>query len=52
MKKRLKCDDIIILTKELFLKSDECVHIQLSNEFPDYIGVMHKQTLCVRWLVW
>jgi len=31
-----------VLTKEHFFRPDENIHIQMSNEFPDYIGVWHK----------
>ncbi|MBR2972711.1 MAG: helix-turn-helix domain-containing protein [Clostridia bacterium] len=30
-----------VLTKEDFFRPGENVHIQMSNEFPDYIGVVH-----------
>ena len=35
-------NDIVVLTKEHFFRPDENIHIQMSNEFPDYIGVVHK----------
>ncbi len=31
----------VVLTKEDFFRSGENFHIQMSNEFPDYIGVEH-----------
>lgn len=34
--------EVVKLTKKLFFRPDENVHIQMSNEFPDYIGVMHS----------
>jgi len=34
--------DIVTLTKQNFFRPDENIHIQMSNEFPDYIGVLHK----------
>lgn len=37
------CDgDICVLKKEDFFKPNENIHIQMSNEFPDYIGKWHK----------
>ena len=35
-------NEVAILTKEDFFRPDENIHIQMSNEFPDYIGVLHK----------
>ena len=35
-------ENVQIVTKELFFRPDENVHIQMSNEFPDYVGIMHK----------
>lgn len=35
-------EDICILTKENFFRYDETMHIQMSDEFPDYIGIPHK----------
>lgn len=35
-------ENIQIVTKEHFFRPDENVHIQMSNEFPDYVGIMHK----------
>jgi len=35
-------EDVTVLTKENFFRPDENIHIQMSNEFPDYIGVPHK----------
>ena len=32
---------IPVLTKELYFRPGENVHIQLSSEFPDYIGTLH-----------
>lgn len=32
---------IPVLTKELYFRPGEHVHIQLSSEFPDYIGTLH-----------
>lgn len=34
--------DVTVLTKQHFFRPDENIHIQMSNEFPDYIGVLHK----------
>jgi len=34
--------DVAILTKQHFFRPDENIHIQMSDEFPDYIGVLHK----------
>lgn len=31
-----------VVAKEKFFRSNENVHIQLSQEFPDYIGIVHK----------
>lgn len=42
MKNQQENKPITKLTKELFFRPDENVHIQMSNEFPDYIGVMHS----------
>lgn len=42
MEKRLHSDDICVLTKDHFFKSDVNFHIQISNEFPDYIGIVHQ----------
>lgn len=42
MKIQQKNENVTILTKELFFRPDENVHIQMSNEFPDYIGVLHS----------
>lgn len=42
MKNQQKRTDIVTLTKDLFFRPDENVHIQMSNEFPDYIGVEHS----------
>lgn len=42
MKNQQRGEEVEILTKELFFRPDENVHIQMSNEFPDYIGVMHS----------
>jgi mannose-6-phosphate isomerase-like protein (cupin superfamily) len=33
---------ICVLTREDYFRPGEHVHIQLSNEYPDYIGVLHK----------
>jgi len=33
---------IQIVTKEHFFRPCENVHIQMSNEFPDYVGILHK----------
>ena len=35
-------NEIVTLTKDHFFRPDENIHIQISNEFPDYIGVLHK----------
>lgn len=35
-------NEVAILTKEDFFRPEENIHIQMSNEFPDYIGVLHK----------
>lgn len=35
-------EDIKILTKDLFFRPGERVHIQMSNEVPDYIGILHS----------
>jgi len=35
-------DEIKVLTKDLFFRPGERVHIQMSNERPDYIGIMHS----------
>lgn len=35
-------NEVAVLTKKNFFRPDENVHIQMSNEFPDYIGVLHK----------
>ena len=35
-------NDVAILTKQHFFRPDENIHIQMSDEFPDYIGVLHK----------
>ena len=35
-------EDVVLLTKENFFRPDENIHIQMSNEFPDYIGIPHK----------
>lgn len=35
-------NDIRVLTKQDFFMSDTNFHIQMSNEFPDYIGIVHK----------
>lgn len=42
MKNQQEKPEVVALTKELFFRPDENVHIQMSNEFPDYIGVMHS----------
>ncbi len=42
MKSQQKSEPVSVLTKEMFFRPDENVHIQMSNEFPDYIGVMHS----------
>lgn len=34
-------ESIPVLTKELYFRPGENVHIQLSSEFPDYIGTLH-----------
>lgn len=34
-------NDVTVLTKENFFRPNENMHIQMSNEFPDYIGIMH-----------
>lgn len=34
-------ENIDVLTKENFFRENENVHIQLSDEYPDYIGVWH-----------
>ena len=36
--------NIPVLTKELYFRPGENVHIQMSSEFPDYIGTLHKHT--------
>lgn len=43
-KDRIDIDENTIhaLKKEDFFRPDENMHIQMSNEFPDYIGVWHK----------
>ena len=33
---------VCVLTREDYFRPGEHVHIQLSNEFPDYIGILHK----------
>jgi len=35
-------ENICILTKENFFRPNENMHIQMSDEFPDYIGRWHK----------
>lgn len=35
-------DNVVMLTKDNFFRPDENIHIQMSNEFPDYIGIVHK----------
>ena len=35
-------DKICVLTKEHFFRPNENMHIQMSDEFPDYIGIWHK----------
>ena len=35
-------DGIQVVAKEIFFAPNENMHIQLSQEFPDYIGVIHK----------
>lgn len=42
MNKEVMESDTRILTKQDFMMEDENIHIQLSAEFPDYIGVPHK----------
>ncbi len=37
-----KTPEIKVLTKENFFRPYENIHIQMSNEFPDYIGVLHS----------
>lgn len=38
----MNCEEIRVLTKEDFFRAGETVHIQMSDEFPDYIGIRHK----------
>lgn len=38
----MSSNKICVLTKEDFFRPDENMHIQMSNEFPDYIEVWHK----------
>ncbi|MBO5305355.1 MAG: AraC family ligand binding domain-containing protein, partial [Clostridia bacterium] len=33
---------ILVLKQEELFRSGESIQIQMSNEFPDYIGVLHK----------
>lgn len=35
-------EEITVLTKEHFFRPNENMHIQRSDEFPDYIGIWHK----------
>lgn len=38
----MESNKICVLTKENFFRPNENIHIQMSDEFPDYIGKWHK----------
>ena len=44
MKSIIKTGEIPLFTTEDFFKDDENVYIQISTEYPDFVGVTHKHT--------
>jgi len=42
MKNTGNADSICVFTRDDFFRPNEKVYIHMSNEFPDYIGVIHK----------
>lgn len=42
MRAASRSEEICVLTREDYFRPGEHVHIQMSNEHPDYIGILHK----------